>query len=167
MYRRILVPVDGSDASMTGLAHAVGLAADQNARLRILNVVDDLIMTTMMSEPGGGVDLDRILDTVRADGRKTLDEAEAYARKAGARAETAQVESRGRTVSEVILADAKRWKSDVIVMGTHGRRGFNRLLLGSDAERVLRDAPVPVLLTRQGGAKRGGSRRSVAKRKAR
>jgi len=71
------------------------------------------------------------------------------------KAETVQVESRGRAVSDVILAEARRSHADVIVMGTHGRRGLNRLLLGSDAERVLREAPVPVLLTRVGGTKRG------------
>lgn len=159
MYRRILVPVDGSDASMRGLTHAVGLATDQKAQLRILHVVDDLMMAPAMMEPTGAADLAYILDSLRAEGKQVLQEAAAVAKKGGARVETAQVESRGRTVSDVILADAKRSKCDVIVMGTHGRRGLNRLLLGSDAERVLRDSPVPVLLTRQTAKRRAAPKR--------
>ena len=153
MYRRILVPVEGSAASMMGLRHAIGLAKDQHARLRVLNVVDDLIIAPMMMDPGGAADLSYVLDSLRADGRKVLDKAAALAEKSGVKTETAQT-SRGQLVSEVILADARRSRADVIVMGTHGRRGLNRLLLGSDAERVLRESTVPVSLTRHEQAKR-------------
>lgn len=159
MYRRIFVPVDGSAASMMGLTHAIGLAKDQGARLRVLNVVDDLIIAPMMMEPSGTADLTYVLDSLRAEGQKVLKKAAAIAEKSGVKAEAAQVESRGQNVSDVILADARRSRADVIVMGTHGRRGLNRLLLGSDAERVLREAPVPVLLTRHDGARRGTAKR--------
>jgi len=165
MYRRILVPVDGSDASSLGLAQAVGLAKDQKAQLRILNVVDDLVMAPMMMEPTGTADLGYMLDSLRAAGAKALKAAAAAAKKSGARAEAVQVESRGRSVSEVILAEAKRSKCDLIVMGTHGRRGLNRLLLGSDAERVLRESPVPVLLSRETGGRRRAPRRKAKKAK--
>ena len=163
MYRRILVPVDGSDASMLGVTHAVGLAKDQKAQLRILNVIDDLILAPVMMEPTGA-DLAYIQDSIRSEGKRVLKEAAGMAAKGGARAETAQIESRGRTVSDAILADAKRSKCDLIVMGTHGRRGLNRLLLGSDAERVLRESPVPVLLTRQKGARPAAKKRRSTKR---
>lgn len=167
MYRRILVPVDGSDASMVGLAHAIGLARDQKARLRIINVVDDLVIAPLMMEPSSGADLSVILDSVRSEGKKVLEEAAALAAKEGVRAETAQLESRGRPVSNVILSEVKRSKADVIVMGTHGRRGLNRLLLGSDAERVLREAAVPVLLTRQKVVRpRSAGRKAKARRVA-
>ena len=159
MYRRILVPVDGSEASLVGLRHAIGLAKDQGARLRVLNVVDDLIMAPMMMEPSGAADLTYVLESLRGEGQKVLKKAAAVAEKSAVNAEAVQVESRGRPVSDVILADARRSRSDVIVMGTHGRRGLNRLLLGSDAERVLREAPVPVLLTRHDGARRGAAKR--------
>ena len=82
------------------------------------------------------------------------------ARRSGVTAETAVVESRGRHVSDVILAETQKWRADVIVMGTHGRRGLNRLLLGSDAEGVLREAAVPVLLCeakKQSGAQPKGA----------
>jgi nucleotide-binding universal stress UspA family protein len=87
-------------------------------------------------------------------GRDAVEEAAALASKSGVKPETAEMDGRGRLVSDVIVADAKRWRADLIVMGTHGRRGFNRLLMGSDAERVLSDAPVPVLLVRREKAKR-------------
>lgn len=162
MYRRILVPIDGSEASLVGLTHAIGLAKEQKSQLRILNVVDDLIMAPILTEPSGAVEFTYVLDSARAEGRQLLQQAAASAAKAGVRAETAQIESRGRVVSDVIVKDAKRSKSELIVMGTHGRRGLNRLLLGSDAERVLRDAPVPVLLTRY-----DDTRRTAAKAPAR
>jgi nucleotide-binding universal stress UspA family protein len=163
MYGNILVPIDGSKPSMIGLKHAIALAKDQQARIRLLNVVDEAIITTMMGDAAGVVDFSEIVDSLKSQGRKALDKAHAVAEIAGAKAEAVQVFSRGRPVSEVILREAKRAKVDLIVMGTHGRRGFNRLLLGSDAERVLREASVPVLLTRQDSHRRApASRRSSA-----
>jgi nucleotide-binding universal stress UspA family protein len=158
MYHRILVPVDGSDTSLRGLEHALGLARDQQASVRILNVIDERVLTTMMVEPVA-VPIDDVLESMRADGRRALDKALARARAAGVQAEATQVASRGSPVSDVILAQAKRAKADVIVMGTHGRRGLNRLLLGSDAERVLRDARVPVLLVRASERRRPAPRK--------
>ncbi|MGH8635965.1 MAG: universal stress protein [Burkholderiales bacterium] len=152
MYRKILVPIDGSNTSLLGLEHAIALASDQEASIRILNVVDEMVLTTMMVEPVA-VPIGDVLESMRVEGRKTLDKAVARAQKAGVKAEAVQIASRGKPVSDVIVADARRSRADVIVMGTHGRRGLNRLLLGSDAERVLHDAPVPVLLTRRSGRK--------------
>jgi len=80
-------------------------------------------------------------------------------------AETLMVESRGRYVSDVILHHARAWRADVIVMGTHGRRGLKRLLLGSDAERVLREAPVPVLLVRAEPTTRRAAKKRTMKRR--
>jgi len=144
MYRRILVPVDGSATSKLGLRHALGLAKDQHARIRVMNVLDDLALAPMLD--GYPVDITMLIDSMKASGDKALDEAIGLAQKAGVKAERAMVEGRGHLVSDTILADAKKFRADVIVMGTHGRRGLNRLLMGSDAERVLRESHVPVLL---------------------
>jgi nucleotide-binding universal stress UspA family protein len=157
MYRRILVPVDGSATSKLGLRHAVGLAKDQRALVRVLNVLDDLPMVPM--DDGYPVDMTRVIESMRKVGKKALDEGAAMAEKAGVDAVTAIVESHGRRVSDVILDDAKTFRADLIVMGTHGRRGFNRLILGSDAERVLHEAPVPVLLIRAQQRKRATTRK--------
>ena len=166
MYRKILVPVDGSSTSLLGLEHAIALAKDQEASLRILNVVDEMVLSTMMAEPIV-VPVDDILKSMRVNGRKALDKALARAQRAGVKAEAVQLPSRGKPVSDVILAEARRSRADVIVMGTHGRRGLNRLLLGSDAERVLRDAPVPVLLTRHPGRKAASKKAGKSSRASR
>jgi nucleotide-binding universal stress UspA family protein len=157
MYRRILVPVDGSTTSKLGLRHALGLARDQHARIRVLNVVDELSLVPMMD--GYPADITAVLESMREAGKKAVEEGSALAAKADVRADTAVVESRGHSVSDVILDDARKNRADLIVMGTHGRRGFNRLLLGSDAERVLREAPVPVLLVRGDQEKRRPARK--------
>ncbi|MCG3189203.1 MAG: hypothetical protein LKCHEGNO_01489 [Burkholderiaceae bacterium] len=71
-------------------------------------------------------------------------------------AETALNDTFTARVCDVVVQEALEWKADLIVIGTHGRRGASRLLLGSDAEQVLRLAPVPVLLVRDAGlASRG------------
>jgi nucleotide-binding universal stress UspA family protein len=149
MYRNILVPVDGSKPSLMGLKHAIALAKDQQASLRLLNVVDEAVIATTMADLEGAIVIPQVIESLKAQGRKTLDRAQAMAESAGAKSEAVQVASRGQPVSVVILREAKRAKADLIVMGTHGRRGVNRLLLGSDAERVLRESPVPVLLMRK------------------
>ena len=154
MYKRILVPVDGSAPSLIGLKHAIALAKEQRASVHVLNVVDDLVMAPVMMEPSAAGYMADAIDAMRAEGRKVLTKAAAAAKASGVKAKTVQLESRGQAVSDAILAEARRSRADIIVMGTHGRRGLNRLLLGSDAERVLRDAPVPVLLTRKNGTKR-------------
>jgi len=152
MYRRILVPVDGSATSTLGVRHALALAKDQHARVRVLSVVDEMAVLSMIY--GYPADVTTVIDSMRDTGKKAIAEAGALARKAGVRADTTIVEGRGRVVSQAILDEAKKFSADLIVMGTHGRRGVNRLLLGSDAERVLREAPVPVLLVREQQAKR-------------
>jgi len=152
MYRRILVPVDGSPTSKLGLKHALGLAKDQGARVRILNVVEDILIAPVMGDVPAA-DMTMIYDSMKAAGEKALKEAAALVGKTDVNADTALIEAHARNVSDVILGDAKKWRADLIVMGTHGRRGLNRLLLGSDAERVLREAPVPVLLVRAEEAK--------------
>lgn len=149
MYRSILVPVDGSKASTIGLKHAIALAKDQKARIQLLNVVDEAILARTMADAAGAIALPGLIDSLKTQGRKALAQAQRMAESAGARAEAIQIPSRGQPVSEAILREAKRAKVDLIVMGTHGRRGLNRLLLGSDAERVLRESSIPVLLTRK------------------
>ena len=69
-------------------------------------------------------------------------------RKHGIKVEPVLLETVGRRVADLIIKQAKKWRADVIVLGTHGRRGLSRLVMGSDAEVVLRETPIPVLLVR-------------------
>ena len=94
--------------------------------------------------------IDNLLDDLREAGRKVLAKAEATAAKAGVSAKTVLVETKGGSIADAILGQARKLKSGVIVMGTHGRRGLRRVVMGSDAEAVLREARVPVLLVREG-----------------
>jgi len=130
---------------MRGLQEAMGLARAGRVRLRVLNVVDELSVVAGIESYAVATDL---IDSLRASGQSALDTAAAIAEKARVKAECVLREGRNRAVSDAILDEAKKWRADVIVMGTHGRRGMNRLLLGSDAERVLRESPVPVLLVK-------------------
>lgn len=148
MYRRILVPVDGSTASQARRGQAIGLAQAEGARLRFLNVVDESL--GFGSPDIQSVNMSQLLTSMRELGEKSVADAASLARKKGLRTDTSVVPSRGRRASDVILDEAQEWGAAPIVRGTHGHRGFNRLLLGSDAERVLRDTPVPLLLVREG-----------------
>lgn len=150
-FRRILVPVDGSATSAKGLAQALRLARENRARLRLLHVVDAY---SAISVPEiGAASVAPMLEAIRAAGEKTLARAARAAERAGLKAERALAEITGGRVADAVVSEAKRWRADLIVMGTHGRRGVGRLLLGSDAELVVRYSPVPVLLVPARGAR--------------
>ena len=149
MYRRILVPVDGSHTSTLGLQQAVRLAKDQNAILRVVHVVDESIVTF---DFGGYVDAGDLFDSLRRAGKQILKNALTVAQRHGIDAQGAVYEALGMRVADVLVREAKKWKADLIVLGTHGRRGVKRAVLGSDAETILRTSPVPVLMVRSTAA---------------
>jgi nucleotide-binding universal stress UspA family protein len=151
IYKRILVPVDGSQTSIAGLKEAVKLAKHLRAKLCLLHVVDQ---TIVFNTPEGGINLEPILDEMKRGGKRLLRKAEKLASAQGVKPDSELRESAGARVADVIVERAKRWRSDLIVMGTHGRRGVNRMLMGSDAELVVRNAPAPVLLVRARGRAR-------------
>ena len=146
MFKRILVPVDGSPTSGLGLDKAIRLAKDQRAVLCLLHVIDERVITQNLE--GGAAEIDRLFDSLRASGKQILARAEAKARKQRVRVKPVLVENIIRSVADVIVGQAKKWHADLIVVGTHGRRGVSRLVMGSDAEGVVRTTPVPVLLVR-------------------
>jgi len=150
-YKRILVPVDGSSTSAKGLTEAIKLARESRAKLLLLYVVEEY---AAFAAPELGANAGPLLDALNAAGRKALARVERSARAAGARPETLLVEDFGGRVADAIVQQAKRWRADLIVMGTHGRRGVKRVLLGSDADLVVRYSPVPVLLIPGTGRRR-------------
>lgn len=145
MYQRILVPVDGSHTSTLGLQEAIRIAIDQRSRLRLISVVDEAVMAQNFE---GLINAGDLIDALRASGQRALKNALALVRKHRLKADASMVETMGDRISEIIVRDAKKWRADLIVMGTHGRRGVGRMILGSDAEAVLRTSPVPVLMVR-------------------
>lgn len=146
MYQRIVVAVDGSSVSDRALQAAVDLAREQGGRLRIVHAVDEVTVNL----DGEFTDLDEIQERFCESGVKILERAKAIAQSAGIEVETRliEIQTMGHRIADVISEDAQSWGADLIVIGTHGRRGVHRVLLGSVAEGVSRTASVPVLLIR-------------------
>ncbi|HXS90102.1 MAG TPA: universal stress protein [Steroidobacteraceae bacterium] len=145
MYKKILVAVDGSPTSLRGLDEAVKVATGTGGRLLLVHVVNELLMT---ADAVPSVYYDSIIESLRESGVKVLEQAATIVRRAEVSSEPRLVETLGGRVADEIVKQAKEWSADLIVMGTHGRRGLKRLAMGSDAELVLRLSPVPVLLIR-------------------
>jgi nucleotide-binding universal stress UspA family protein len=95
-----------------------------------------------------GKEQSTMIESLRGVGQAALDGAVATVRQHALEPESVLSETFGRRVADQVVTHAKAWPADLIVMGTHGRRGIRRLLMGSDAELVLRTSPVPVLLVR-------------------
>ncbi len=146
MYQRILVPVDGSSTSQQGLAEAIALAKLTGGCIHLLHVMREPFEAIGIDGAMcSGVDIHQLL---REGGQLVLAKATETVQKSGIAVESELLESFAERVCDVIVRVAQTWPADLIVIGTHGRRGVGRMLLGSDAEQVLRYAPVPVLLVR-------------------
>lgn len=146
MYQRILVPVDGSDTSELGLREAIALAKLTGARLHLIHVVDELSFA--MGADAFGAFSSEVITGLREGGQQILAAAQAQVKAAGIECDTGLLDSFAGRVCDQVVNEARTWGADLIVIGTHGRRGAERVLMGSDAERILRLAPVPVLLVR-------------------
>lgn len=145
MYQRILVPVDGSAIADHALHEALKLAAGK-AGLRLVYVIEEVY--PLDAEGYAYIDYAALQQAVRDTGKRTLAQAAEKAKRSGITAETALLEVPGVRTASVIDQEALDWKADLIVIGTHGRSGLSRVLLGSVAEGVVRGASVPVLLVR-------------------
>ncbi|MGH8741068.1 MAG: universal stress protein [Burkholderiales bacterium] len=142
-YRRILVAVDGSAAAMRGLREAIRLAKSEHATLCVFHVVNEFY--AFATPEAAAVD---IVPSLRAGGKSVLAKAQAAAGKQGVKAMAVMRETIGGSAADAIVREAKKQRADLIVLGTHGRRGVRRMVLGSDAEQVVRTASMPVLLVR-------------------
>ncbi len=134
-FKNILVPIDFGQAAQGALDLALSLASSSDAKLTVFHAYT--IPMPIYSEAAWAP-----ADTLERESRKGLDEALAKTRKVYPRAESVLV--CGEPAQEIVAA-AARGGVDLIVMGTHGRRGLPRVLLGSVAEKVVRLSPVPVL----------------------
>lgn len=144
MYQRIMVAVDGSETSGRGLQEAINLAKDQKAKLAIVHVIDIVVVFGAGQFPGAYIDATREMahDTIE-QARKT-----ALAEGIEPEIQSPEIVTTGYHVADTIAERARDWKADLLVVGTHGRRGVSRWLIGSVAERVVRVAPCPLLLVR-------------------
>ena len=150
MFKRILVPIDGSRTSDSGLNTAIRMARDERAELILLHVVDENVLA-LSGEYAGATYMDRMMASMREGGKKIIAKGAATAKKQSVTAKTVLLESVGpRRVADIIVQQARKQRADAIVIGTHGRRGISRMVMGSDAEEVVRGSPVPVVLVSSG-----------------
>jgi nucleotide-binding universal stress UspA family protein len=152
VYQKILVPIDGSETSMRGLNEAIKIAKSQGSQLRLFHVVNEFVLDYSY---GAGLYGTNLIDSLREAGKNILQQAETLVRQQGVPVQGVLLESIGGPAADLIVAQAKEWSAELIVMGTHGRRGLRRLAMGSDAEGVVRAAPVPVLLVHDTGKAAG------------
>jgi nucleotide-binding universal stress UspA family protein len=145
MYSKLLVAIDASEASKLALEEAIKLAQGLRASIRLLHVVDTW---SLLTAGAAVVSYDTILEIMRGDGAQLLRDAAATVSRAHVNVETNLVETSDIQVGECIVRKARECEVDLIICGTHGRRGMRRLLVGSDAEYIVRHCPVPVLLVR-------------------
>lgn len=145
MYDEILVPTDGSAGSDRVVEHAARLADAHGATLHLLYVVNTAAFANLPMESS----FEGIAATLAAEGETALDDAVAAVESVAPETSVQRVSNEGSPATEVVDY-ATAADCDLVVMGTHGRGGIDRLLLGSVAERVVRNSPVPVLTVRVG-----------------
>ena len=145
MYERILVAVDDSATSARAVREAVKLAKRPRSIVRVVHVID-LVNINVESVS----DWDRFEDAVRKSGERILKRATGVVRKSGIATDSRLLEVRqvADRIADEVAREAVQWGADVIVAGTHGRRGVSHMFLGSVAESIIRVAPKPVLLVR-------------------
>ena len=146
MFKRILVPVDGSETSDLALEAAIRLAQTCNGRLRLVHALDEpmwLAAYGMHGRTAAGLH-----EAMCNSGDELLHKNMDTARAADVEADMMLFDKPGLRLSEAVSNAAKLWGADLIVVGSHGRKGFNRLVMGSGADQVIRTAPVPVLVIR-------------------
>lgn len=146
MYKRILIPVDGSHTSNKALTAALQLARDASAQVRLIHVVDELAY--LSGYEAYAAYSAELIEVAQKVGKKILDDAMAIAQAAGVEADQMLFEKFGEHLGETVADAAKHWNADLIVVGTHGRRGIGRMFLGSGAEQIIRLAPMHVLVVR-------------------
>jgi nucleotide-binding universal stress UspA family protein len=148
MYKRILVAIDDGETSKQALAAAAALAREQSATLHVVHVSDEMpLYVSMDTLPYPPAEL---MESLRKEGERILADAVASVRdaKIDADSKLLVIDHANRRISDTIEHEAQRWDADLIVIGTHGRRGVGRLLLGSVAENLIRISTKPVLLIR-------------------
>ena len=147
MFERILVPIDGSATSKRGVREAIAVAKLTSARIKLMHVFERPLLG--IGSESALLGTDDVYNVARDAGRALLSDAAASVKAAGIAVDEQLLERSGRRLCEQVADTANEWRASLIVLGSHGRRGLRRMLLGSDAEQILRTAPVPVLLVRE------------------
>lgn len=142
VFKKILVPVDGSATANKALELALQMANQDRALVRLLHCIDETSFLDAYEYSS------ELIKQARQAGQKILQEAQGAAHQRGVNADTLLLERAGQRLGQSVVEVADDWGADLLVVGSHGRRGIGRLLLGSGSEQILRDSHVPVLLVR-------------------
>lgn len=142
-YNRILVAVDGSKTSNLAFKEAVQLAKALRSKLCIVHIIERL-----PDHVAYAIDVSKYQKQATKTGEKLLANFCTIAKKNKVSTETKLIEILDfkKSVSNKILKITKSWKADLLVMGTHGRTGFNHFMLGSVAEETLKMLKIPMLI---------------------
>ena len=146
MFKHILLPVDGSAASAEAVQKGLALARAFSSTVTVIYVIDPYAFTGMGTDFSYGQT--EYLNAANAEARETLAAAQALFTAQGVTAQTSVIEA--QSIYRGILDTADSTGADLIVMGSHGRRGLEKLVLGSVTAQVLSHAQLPVLVVRSG-----------------
>ncbi|MFM0055315.1 universal stress protein [Paraburkholderia phytofirmans] len=147
MYKRILVAIDGSQAAQRALEEALKIAEAAQATVTAVFVAEHVAQMVDMST---GLLEEQARTTASAEAAMaTLEDARALFEQHKVRGLTRTIDAYGEDIASVLCRVADECEADLLVMGTHGRHGIGRLLLGSVAEALLRRTGVPVLMVRR------------------
>jgi nucleotide-binding universal stress UspA family protein len=149
MYKKIFVAIDNSSTARKALDEAIALAGALKAHICVTFVADESGLMQHGMGLGSYIDVDKIKVEIRNGASAMLEEAVARATAAGCQAERLLIESANRRVAEAISDAAQSWGADLLVIGAHGVRGFERLLVGSVAENLTRICMMSLLIVRQ------------------
>ncbi|AUH73623.1 universal stress protein [Legionella sainthelensi] len=143
MYKQIMIAVDGSKASSLALKEAIQLAKNQNSKLCVIHIVDTLYE--------GDVDREAFVELIRKQGQEVLNSIKKKLSRVKIEFEMklAELTPSKAQIAEKLVDEASAWSADLIIIGTHGRRGIQHILTGSVAEEVIRIAKIPVLLVKK------------------
>lgn len=142
IFKKILVPIDGSDTSKKAMAMALQMAASDKAEVRLIHAIDELSYLNAHEYSA------ELVKYAREHGHKILQDGLSAIHTLGVKGDIKLIDFSGQRLGDTVADEARLWGADLVVLGTHGRRGVGRLLLGSGAEQVIRLAPVPVLIIR-------------------
>ncbi len=147
MYKRIAVAVDGSDTSTMALSEAIKLAKLMDSTVLLINVCEEMPVIWNM-EGVAPFPMEDMSKALIESGKHLLQKDKHRVTESGVNVETRLIEDCNGRIGTVISKEAEQWLADLLVIGTHGRKGLNHLLMGSVAEGVMRSASMPVLLVR-------------------
>ena len=142
MYSKILVATDGSEQNHQAVLEAIGLAKSEKAELHCLYIVDTIAFASLPMD----VTWENVYNVLYQEGKEAIELVKKQAKKDGVKFFSSVLE--GNPAVEIVKY-AQENSIDLIVVGTLGRGGLSRFLLGSTAEKVIRTAPCPVMVVRQ------------------